>query len=387
MGATQQESQSAIDSQPSKVIPFARPAVGPEESAAVYDVVMSGALGQSGKLCEFEEAFAQLVGVPYAVAVSSCTTGLHLGLSGFGIGVGDEVVVPSLSFIATVNAVRYVGATPVFADVDPTTQNLTPQSIEPVLSPATKAVLVVHQTGMPADLDGIRAVCEPRGVAVFEDAACALGSQYKGRHISGAGGFAAFSFHPRKVLTTGEGGIITTDDPASAQIMRSQAAYGGHMLEREPPGDERYSRVGFDYAMCSVLAAVGIVQLRRFGAIVRQRRILGERYRALLADIDGLEMIGDTAYGRTNYQSFWILPPEDFPLDRAAMMKALMERGIMTRRGVMAAHLEPPYSDVDHVPLPVTERFAKDSLTLPLFHDMTFTQQDRVVAAIREIIS
>jgi dTDP-4-amino-4,6-dideoxygalactose transaminase len=378
---------TAIHSQRTDVIPFARPAVGPEESAAVYDLVMSGTLGQSGTVYEFEEAFAQLVGVPHAVAVSSCTAGLHLGLSASGIGPGDEIVVPSLSFIATANAARYVGATPVFADVDPTTQNLTPQSIEPVLSPATKAVLVVHQTGVPADLDGIRAVCEPRGVAVFEDAACALGSQYKGRHISGSGGFAAFSFHPRKVLTTGEGGIVTTDDPVRAEIMRSQATHDRQLIELRPLGDERYSRIGFDYAMCSVLAAVGIVQLRRFNAIVHQRRILGDRYRTLLADIGGLEMIADPAYGRTNYQSFWILPPEEFPLSRGAVMKTLMGRGIMTRRGVMAAHLEPPYSDVNHVPLPVTERFAKDSLTLPLFHDMTFAQQDRVVAAIHEIMT
>jgi dTDP-4-amino-4,6-dideoxygalactose transaminase len=375
-----------VSSQPSNVIPFARPSLGPGESAAVYDLVLSGAFGQSGKVNEFEEAFAKLVSMPYAVAVSSCTAALHLGLSAFGIGGGDELVVPSLSFIATANAIRYVGATPVFADVDPTTQNLTPQSIESVLSPATKAVLVAHQTGVPADLDGIRAVCEPRGVAVFEDAACALGSQYKGRHISGSGGFAAFSFHPRKVLTTGEGGIITTDDPVRAQIMRSQAAHGSRLREPGPLGYERYS-VGFDYAMCSLLAAVGIEQLRRFDGIVRQRRALGERYRTLLADIEGLDMIGDTSYGRTNYQSFWVLLPKGFPLDRDAMMKALMERGIMTRRGVMAAHLEPPYSGVSHVPLPVTERFARDSLTLPLFNDMTFAQQDRVVAEIHEIIS
>ena len=387
MAAAHQESRSVMVSQPSDVIPFARPAVGPEESAAVYDVVMSGGLGQPGKVHEFEEAFARLIGVPYAIAVSSCTTALHLGLSGFGIGEGDEVVVPSLSFIATANVVRYVGATPVFAEVDSGTQNLTPESIEAVLSPVTKAVLVVHQTGVPADLDRIRAVCEPRGVAVFEDAACALGSQYKGRHISGSGGFAAFSFHPRKVLTTGEGGIITTDDPVKAKIMRGLATHGGQLLDPAPLGDERYIGAGFEYAMCSPLAAIGIVQLRRFDAIVRQRRVLGDRYRSLLADIKGLQMISDTAYGRTNYQSFWILPPKDLLVDRSTIMKALMERGIMTRRGVMAAHLEPPYSDVQHVPLPVTERFAKDSLTLPLFHDMTFAQQDRVVAAIHEIMN
>jgi dTDP-4-amino-4,6-dideoxygalactose transaminase len=381
------EHSNALASLPANVIPFARPAVGSEESAAVYDAVMSGAFGQSGSVQEFEQAFAKLVNVPHAIAVSSCTTALHLGLTAFGIGDGDEVVVPSLSFIATTNAVRYVGATPVFADVDPTTQNLTPQSIEPVLSPAAKAVLVVHQTGVPADLDGIRAVCEPRGVAVFEDAACALGSQYKGRHISGTGGFAAFSFHPRKVLTTGEGGMITTDDPVKAHIMRSLATYGLERLDSEIGGQERCTRVGFDYAMCDLLAAIGIVQLSKLDAIIRQRRVLGERYRALLGDIEGLEMIGDTAYGRTNYQSFWVLLPEDFPFDRDTAMMALMERGVMTRRGVMAAHLEPPYWGVEHMPLPVTERFAKNSLTLPLFHDMTFAQQDRVVAAIHDLAS
>ena len=221
----------------------------------------------------------------------------------------------------------------------------------------------------------------------FEDAACALGSQYKGRYISGAGGFAAFSFHPRKVLTTGEGGMIITDDPVKAQIMRSLATHGLQPLDPESGGQDRYTRVGFDYAMCDFLAAIGIVQLSKLDAIISKRRVLGERYRVLLGDIAGLEMISDTAYGRTNYQSFWVLLPKDFPLDRDAMMEALMKHGVMTRRGVMAAHLEPPYSGVEHVPLPVTERFAKNSLTLPLFHDMTFAQQDLVVAAIHDIAS
>lgn len=385
MDVRQPFSQEPVDSQPTSVIPFARPAYGSEEPAAVYDAVMCDEFGRSGKVQEFEQAFAEHVGVPYAIAVSSCTTALHLGLAACGISVGDEVVVPSLSFIATANAVKYVGATPVFADVDPATQNLTPASIEAVLSSATKAVLVVHQAGMPADLDSIRAVCEPRGVAVLEDAACAAGARYKGYPISGAGGFAAFSFHPRKVLSTGEGGAITTDDPGMAEILRSLATHGLQPVDSPKTGHEQYVRVGFDYAMCDPLAAIGIVQLRKLDAIVHQRRVLGARYRALLGDIAGLQMIADTPYGRTNYQAFWVLLPEDFPLDRDATMKTLMERGIMTRRGVMAAHLESPYSDVEHVPLPVTERITKNSLTLPLFHDMTHAEQDRVISAFHEI--
>ena len=384
MNVPQPLSQEPFDLQRTNVIPFARPAFGSEEPAAVYDAVMSDEFGRSGKVHEFERAFAKHVGVPYAIAVSSCTTALHLGLAAWDIGVGDEVVVPSLSFIATANAVKYVGATPVFADVDPATQNLTPESIEPVLSPATKAVLVVHQAGMPADVDAIRAVCEPRGVAVLEDAACAAGAQYKGRPISGAGGFAAFSFHPRKVLSTGEGGAITTDDPGMAEILRSLTTHGVQPAD-SPTAHQQYVRVGFDYAMCDPLAAIGIVQLRKLDAIVHQRRVLGARYRALLGDIAGLQMIADTPYGQTNYQAFWVLLPEDFPLDRDGTMKTLMERGIMTRRGVMAAHLEPPYAGVEHVPLPVTERMTRNSLTLPLFHDMTPEQQDHVISAFHEI--
>jgi dTDP-4-amino-4,6-dideoxygalactose transaminase len=385
MGVSRPLSQEPFDLQRANVIPFARPAFGQEEPTAVYDAVMSDEFGRSGIVPKFEQAFAEHVGVSYAIAVSSCTTALHLGLAAWGIGVGDEIVVPSLSFIASTNAVKYVGATPVFADVDPLTQNLTPESIESVLSSATKAVLVVHQAGMPADIDGIRALCEPRGVAVLEDAACAVGALYKGRPISGAGGFAAFSFHPRKVLSTGEGGAITTDDPGMAEILRSLTTHGLQPVDSPQTTREQYVRVGFDYAMCDPLAAIGMVQLRKLDAIVHQRRVLGERYRALLGDIAGLQMIADTPYGRTNYQAFWVLLPEDFPLDRDATMKALMERGIMTRRGVMAAHLEPPYADVEHVPLPVTERITKDSLTLPLFHDMTPAQQDHVISAFREI--
>ena len=346
---------------------------------------MSDEFGRLGKVHGSRERSRNIPGCPTQLLSLSCTTALHLGLAAWGIGVGDEVVIPSLSFIATANAVKYVGATPVFADVDPVTQNLTPESIEPVLSIATRAVLVVHQAGMPADLDGIRAVCEPRGVAVLEDAACAAGAQYKGRPISGAGGFAAFSFHPRKVLSTGEGGAITTDDPGMAEILRSLTTHGLQPADSPKTVHQQYVRVGFDYAMCDPLAAIGIVQLRKLDAIVHQRRVLGARYRALLGDIPGLQMIADTPYGRTNYQAFWVLLPEDFPLDRDGTMKTLMERGIMTRRGVMAAHLEPPYEDVEHVPLPVTERITKNSLTLPLFHDMTPGQQDHVVSAFHEI--
>ncbi|HEX7302508.1 DegT/DnrJ/EryC1/StrS family aminotransferase, partial [Lentzea sp.] len=195
------------------MIPVMRPLLGEEEAQAAAEAVRSGWVAQGPRVREFEEAFAASVGAGHGIAVSSCTTGLHLAVHVLGIGPGDEVVVPSLSFIATANSVRYTGATPVFADVELATGNLTASTVEPVLTERTRAVMVVHQAGVPADVDAIKALCEPRGIAVIEDAACASGSTYKGGPVGANALLAAWSFHPRKLITTGEGGMVTTDDP------------------------------------------------------------------------------------------------------------------------------------------------------------------------------
>lgn len=194
------------------MIPVMRPWLGEEEAAAAAAAVSSGWVAQGPRVAEFEEAFASAIGIGHAVAVSSCTAALHLALIVAGVGPGDEVVVPSLSFIATANAARYVGAVPVFADVDDATQNLTPTTVEPCLTPRTRAVILVDQAGVPADLDAMRAVCETRRITVIEDAACAVGSAYRGQPVGAHADLAAFSFHPRKLLTTGEGGMLVTPD-------------------------------------------------------------------------------------------------------------------------------------------------------------------------------
>src|SRR5580704_14411791 len=205
----------------SAMIPVMRPWLGAEEAAAAAEVVSSGWVAQGPRVAKFEEAFASAIGAEHAVALSSCTTALHLALVVAGIGPGDEVVVPSLSFIATANAARYVGAAPVFADVDEATQNLTPTTVEPCLTPRTRAVILVDQAGVPADLGAMQELCEPRGITVVEDAACAVGSVYRGRPAGAGAYLAAFSFHPRKLLTTGEGGmLVTTDEAVAARLRR-----------------------------------------------------------------------------------------------------------------------------------------------------------------------
>ncbi|MEW2358227.1 DegT/DnrJ/EryC1/StrS family aminotransferase [Spirillospora sp. NPDC029432] len=370
------------------MIPVIRPVLGEEEAAAAAEAVRSGWVAQGPRVAEFEGAFAARVGAGHGVATSSCTTALHLALLLAGVGPGDEVVVPSLSFIATANVVRHAGAEAVFADVDPATGNLTGKTVEVALTGRTRAVIAVDQAGVPVDLDGIRAVCDPRGITVVEDAACAAGSVYKGRPAGAGADLAAWSFHPRKLLTTGEGGMLTTPDAARARRARRLREHGMSVsaAERHASAEvviEEYAETGFNYRMTDLQAAVGLVQLTRLDAIVSRRRALAARYHRLLAGVPGLECVRDPAYGRANFQSFWILLPDDFPPDRDDLLRRMLAAGVSARRGIMAAHREPAYAGVP-ADLPVTDRFTTRSLILPLFHDMTGEQQDRVVETIAD---
>jgi dTDP-4-amino-4,6-dideoxygalactose transaminase len=368
-------------------IPVMRPWIGAEEAAAAAAAVTSGWVAQGPRVAEFEQAFAAMIGARHAVAVSSCTAGLHLALVAAGIGPGDEVVVPSLSFIATANAARYVGAQPVFADVECATQNMTPATVEPRLTSRTRALILVDQAGVPADLVGLLALCEPRGIVVIEDAACAVGSTYLGRPVGVGAEFAAFSFHPRKLLTTGEGGMVVTGDGEMAARLRRLREHGMDVSAAQrhasrQPVIERYLETGFNYRMTDVQAAIGLVQLGKLARLVARRRELAERYRALLAGIPGLITVRDPDYGSTNYQSFWVLLPDDFPVSRDELLFILAANGVSARRGIMAAHTEPTYAQHPCPPLPVTERLSSSSLILPLFHEMAQSEQDLVVSVI-----
>jgi dTDP-4-amino-4,6-dideoxygalactose transaminase len=374
------------------MIPVMIPWLGEEEAQAAAAAVASGWIAQGPRVREFEAAFAAAIATGQAdlrhgVAVSSCTAALHLALVTAELGPGDEVIVPSLSFIATANSVRYVGAEPVFADVDLATQNLTPRTVEPLLTARTRAVILVDQAGVPADLDAMTALCAPRGIAVIEDAACAAGATYRGRPVGAGATLAAYSFHPRKLLTTGEGGMVVTPHAEVATRLRRLREHGMDVSAADrhaggKPVIEHYVEVGFNYRMTDIQAAVGLVQLAKLPQLVARRRELALRYRELLADIPELTMITDPDYGTTNYQSFWVLLPEDFPVSRDGLMERLAVAGISARRGIMAAHSEPAYADTQHAPLPVTERLTSSSLILPLFHQMTADQQDRIVSVV-----
>ncbi len=248
-------------------------------------------------------------------------------------------------------------------------------------------MILVDQAGVPADLDSIRALCDPLRITVIEDAACAAGSVYRSRPAGAGAALAAYSFHPRKLITTGEGGMITTSDAEMAARLRRLREHGMDVSAADrhhskQPVIEHYTEVGFNFRMTDVQAAIGLVQLGKLGQMVARRRELAERYQRHLSALAGLRTIADPAYGATNYQSFWIMLPDESPVSRDEMLRRLALAGVSARRGIMAAHLEPAYLGHPHGMLPVTERLTARSVILPLFHEMTQAQQDVVIPAV-----
>ncbi|NOZ73054.1 MAG: DegT/DnrJ/EryC1/StrS family aminotransferase [Chloroflexi bacterium] len=387
------------------MIPIAKPWLGQEEIEAVKRPLSSGWVTQGPEVAAFEQEFAGFVGAEHACAVSNCTVSLHLALRAVGVGPGDEVITVSHSFIATANAVRYCGATPVFVDIAPGTFNMNPALIEPAISERTKAILCVHQVGMPCDLAAIVAIGRKYGLPVVEDAAPAIGSEilWQGewqRIGKPHGDIACFSFHPRKLITTGDGGMITTANPEWNKKFRLWRQHSMSVSDTVRHGArqvifESYVELGYNYRMTDIQAAVGREQLKRVPDMVKRRRYLAQRYREKLAEITGVGLPKEPAWARSNWQSFGVRLPEGS--DQRQVMQYMLDRGISTRRAVMNAHREPVYAQEPWLCVrrgtcncaPNTCQHLRESelvqdqvLLLPMFHQMTEAEQDMVTAAL-----
>ena len=382
-------------------IPVAKPWLGEEEAAAARRAILSGWVTQGPEVAAFEREFAAAVGAPRACAVSSCTTALHLALLAAGVKPGDEVITASHSFIATANAVRYCGAMPVFVDVQPTTYNMDSQLVEAAIAPRTRAILAVHQLGMPCDLATLLPLAKRHGIALVEDAACAIGSEIA---IEGQwsrvgpphGDIACFSLHPRKLVTTGDGGMLTTRNEAIDQQFRLLRQHGMSVPDTVRHASatvvaESYPALGYNYRLTDIQAAVGREQLARLDDVVRHRRELAARYQRELARIEGVLLPEQPAWARTNWQSYCVRLAQN--LDQRTVMQRMLDRGVSTRRGVMCAHREAAYPpgtwrcgagcDGRHCThLRVSESIQDTGLILPLYQQMTSDEQDRVIEAL-----
>ncbi|PTM97194.1 DegT/DnrJ/EryC1/StrS family aminotransferase [Mycoplana dimorpha] len=380
-------------------IPVARPLLGEWEIEAVRRVVQSGWITQGPEVAAFEAEFAAFVGAGHACAVSNCTTGLHLALKVVGVGPGDEVITVSHSFIATANAIRYCGAVPVFVDIEPEGFNIDPGLVAAAITPKTKAILCVHQLGMPCDLARIVALGRDHGIPVVEDAACASGSEilWDGRwerigkpHAD----IACFSFHPRKLLTTGDGGMLTTNVAEFDAKLRLWRQHGMGVSDVVRHGSPRvifesYPELGYNYRMTDLQAAIGRVQLARLPGLISERRRLADLYRDGLSQIDGVTAPAEKPWTRSNWQSYCITLPER--LDQASIMQTLLDRGISTRRGVMNAHREAAYGEQGshRVSGDLSRSIAaqEKSIILPLFAQMTEAQLAFVVESLQQACS
>jgi dTDP-4-amino-4,6-dideoxygalactose transaminase len=361
------------------------------EADAARRVILSGWVTQGPEVAAFEKEFAAYAGAPHATAVSNCTTALHLALLAVGVGAGDEVITVSHSYIATANSIRYCGAKPVFVDVEPKTFNIDPDKIEAAVTAKTKAILVVHQIGMPCDLARIVPLAAKLGLPVIEDAACAIGSEilWNGewqRIGRPHGDIATFSFHPRKIMSTGDGGMLTTRNSAYDKQFKLLRQHGMSVPDTVRHGSnqvifETHPVLGYNYRMTDIQAAVGREQLKRLADIVPARRAMAEKYRELLANNVGIELPEEPNYARSNWQSFSVKLPAN--CNQRQVMQTMLDSGIATRRGIMCAHREDGYKSGHAFNLPHSEDAQDRRIILPLYQQLTDSELEHIASSLK----
>jgi dTDP-4-amino-4,6-dideoxygalactose transaminase len=379
-----------------KFLPFARPALGEEEIAEVVDTLRSGWITTGPKVERFTAAFADYVGGRFAVPVSSATAGLHVALLSLGVGPGDEVVTTPLTFVATLNTIVHCGATPVLADIDAATLNVRVEEIEKRLTPRTKAVVPVHYVGQPVDLDPIMELAAGRGIAVLEDAAHAVGAEYKGRRIGSFPTTSVFSFHPNKNMTTGEGGMVVTEDEA---VFEKASLLKFHGMDREAwkrfakSGSPRYDVAlpGFKYNMMDIQAALGLHQLPRLEGFLAERARLAARYDELLSNLPGLILPQRVAYPIRHAWHLYtpLVDIDRLTISRDGFMEELKKRNIGSGLHYTAAHEFSYYADrFGWRPgdFPEAHFVSERIVSLPLFPGLVREDQDDVVHAVREVL-
>jgi perosamine synthetase len=374
-------------------IPLLRPWLGDEEWTATRDVIHSGWVSQGPKVQEFEKTIASFLGVKYAVAVNACTSAIHLAFKISGVKYGDEVIVADTTCMANVNAIVMAGATPIFVDIDANTFNINPDLIASKIGPKTKAILNIDQIGLANDLDKIASVAKKHGIALIDDAATALGGKYKGKYLGSCGIPTTFSFHPRKIITTGEGGMLVTDDEKMAEQARVLRATGASVsdLDRHHAKGvilQKYYDSGYNYRLTDIQAAIGIVQMGKINEILKQRREQAEKYNHHFGNLEELQIPYVPVYAQPAWSSYCLKITSKAKVTVEEILKHMASKNISCRYGIQPLHQEPYFDgkgfrDED---FPVSCEVAKNSFFIPIFPGLKESEQDYIIESLIQAV-